>query len=207
MEFNGKINVREVERVPFEIKSTQTEKWVRRLLERAAPEPDVSGHSAEEWAKLAKLTTEVRLEKFSSDYLLTGSLEGSVPSRCSGCGDGFEPNRKASFKLVLHPVYAGRDGKMAKDDDDGGDPDYVLLNSDEIDIAEQVAEVLISQEPVAECPKRDASGICSQCGINPETLIQGWNSKNIVELDEKPSVEAKTLNPFAKLKDLKLTKK
>jgi uncharacterized metal-binding protein YceD (DUF177 family) len=164
MQFTGRIHIRELEKKPIELEADQSEAWVRRLLERAAPDSELTSLQPAEWAAQSKFQSQLRVEKVASDYLVTGHMSGQVPAPCSRCGDDFLSGREADFRVVMHRLGPG----SRASNEDSGDPDYVFFEGDEIDLGEILAEQLIVNEPVAECPARGANGDCVLCGKNPQ---------------------------------------
>ncbi len=159
MEFTGKIHTRELDRKPLELKPESAESWVKDLLSEAAPKEDIIGLKPEQWAEKVKYEGEVRVEKVGPDYMVKGSFEAVVPAPCSRCGDLFEVKREGDYQVFLSPTL----GKKEPSDD----PDYIPLESQEIDLRGILAEQIIVQEPLAECPSQKADGSCTLCGKNP----------------------------------------
>lgn len=187
MAFRGRINIREVEKEPLELTATHEDPWILEVLTRAAPSSDLTGLQADAWAKKCQYSTELKLAMAGTDCILTGSFEARVPATCSRCADLFETPRKSQFQIILHRLYKDEGPKEG----DSGDADYVLLANDEIDLVEILAEQVVVQEPVAECPARKPDGSCVLCGKNPQFAGQSPdNSAN---------------SPFAKLRTLKLS--
>ncbi len=164
-EFCGKVPLRGIEKKPLEIEVTKAEKWVEDLLKEAAPSKDLTGLSPEEWAAKAKYTAQARIESVGSDYMVSGNFQAQVPAPCSRCGDLFEVERKGDFRVFL---------KLNDDPETfSDDPDYVFFNSNEINLVDLLAEQVIVQEPVAECPNQKPDGSCNLCGKNPQYSGQG----------------------------------
>ena len=188
MSFKGLINFREIEKQPIEIAATQADPWVQELLARAAPSSGVTGIQETEWAQKCVYSASLSFSMAGSDAVLQGQFTAKVPASCSRCADLYETPRQAEFRIVLHRVLKG---EVVDSSEDSGDPDYVLLERDEIDVREILAEQLIMTEPVAECPARRPDGSCTLCGKNPQFAGQSPdNSAN---------------SPFSKLRSLKLT--
>lgn len=164
MEFDGKIHIRELEKKDVEVNGEKTDKWVQNLLARSAPAEDLTGLNSQTWAKeCSAFETSVKVEKMGGDYLVRGQFKGLVPAPCCRCGDSFQTKREADFQVVMHRALRGD-----KVPEDTGDPDYMILQGDDIDLKEIIAEQLIVLEPVAECPEKDEkTGICRLCNRNP----------------------------------------
>jgi uncharacterized metal-binding protein YceD (DUF177 family) len=158
MEFNGKINIRELEYKDAHIEASKGMKWVEALLVRSAPPDGLTGYTPEEWAAhVESFQAEMNVSKMGGDYLVQGSLSAKVPAPCARCGSLFQSPRKSDFKVAIHRLAKG----SPKLEDDTGDPDYIFLEGDQIDLSELLAEQLIVLEPVREIPeKTDKSATC-----------------------------------------------
>ena len=167
-EFRGKVSLREVDKKTVEIPATKAESWVVELLKEAAPSEELTGLSAEIWAERAEYSGQAKLEKVGSEYMVYGDFAAKVPAPCSRCGDLFTTERKGDFRLFLKLS----DEAEAFSDD----PDYVFFDSDQINLVDILAEQLIVQEPVAECPAKKDDGSCNLCGKNPQ--YSGHAEKN-----------------------------
>lgn len=159
MEFTGKVHVREIDRKPLELKAESAETWVKGVLERAAPAADLTQLEATQWAEKSQYQGEVRVEKVGSDYMVQGAFKATVPAPCSRCGDLFTVDRAGKYQVFLSPTL----GEKEPSDD----PDYIPLESEEIDLRDILSEQIIVQEAVAECPAKLADGSCSLCHKNP----------------------------------------
>lgn len=174
-----------------DVECTQADPWVKTLLERSAPESALTGLSSEQWAAKAQYQATMKLEEAGSDVRLHGNFKAEVTTPCSRCGDLYQVPREADFQLFVHR-------EDDREDEDGGDPDYIVVPGDEIDLREILAEQLMVQEPVAECPARKPDGSCSLCHKNPQFENQGQFAGQ--------ASEKKADSPFASLKNLKLKK-
>ncbi len=184
--FKGRVHTKEIEKKPVEIKGDEKEPWVQELLEKSAPSAALTGLEPKNWAEKSHLKTDLRLEKVGTDYMVTGTFEATVPTTCSRCGDLYTAERGGDFRVFLVPT-----DPRAKSQDYSDDPDYVMLNADEVNVSDLVSEQLVVQEPVAECPNRRDYGTCQLCGKNP-SFVPGQAAQN------------EATSPFAKLKTLKL---
>ncbi len=180
-----KISTRDLDRDPVEVAGDQGEDWVQESLARAAPPEGVTGLSAEQWAAQSHMKTAMRLEKIGTDYLVQGTFQAKVPTACSRCADRYDVAREGEFRLIFHPLARGEQA-----DDDTGDPDYIFLESDEIDVCDVLKEQVVLHEPVAECPERAADGSCTLCKKNPQ-------------FEAGQSEGTKADSPFSKLKILR----
>lgn len=191
MTFKGTVHTREIERAPLEVSATQADAWVVALLEKAAPSKDVVGMNAQEWAKKSTCKLGLKLEKISSEYLLSATGDLKVPTGCSRCADPFLVDRHFDVKSVMLPrAY------LEKDFEVDGDPDYTVLESEVIDIIDVLAEHLIVLEPVAECPPRKQDGTCTLCNKNPQFGSLESDTDNKGEENLK-------ISPFSALASLK----
>lgn len=183
----GIVYLTDVERDPVEIELSEDSvdhPWIRKAIEEAAPtELEMS---ATEWADACKLKGSMRVERLGGEYMLSGDFKADVQGLCSRCGDGFPTKRDADVRLFFEP---SKKSKFIQPLMDGGDPDYIILENDRIELAPLLTEQILVQVPVAECPKRGEDGTCNFCGKNPQFAGQG---------DENGEVSS----PFSKLKDL-----
>ena len=169
----GRVYLQELERFPFDLSfGTQKEpgfenpSWLRQILVAAAPKEDYCGLSPEVWAEQGHISGQVHIEKVGTEFMLEGSFVATdLRSPCSRCSDLFNVDRKSEFRLFFE-----RAGKrhLKLSEDEGGDPDYQILDSDYIDLVSVFAEQLMIQEPLAECPLRKDDGSCTVCGKNPQ---------------------------------------
>jgi uncharacterized metal-binding protein YceD (DUF177 family) len=190
MSFKGVLNLKVLDRKPFETQADQSEAWVMDALKGAAPPESLSGISPEVWAEKAQLKTEMRAEKLSPEYEVQGKFEGTVQGTCSRCGDPFMVERQADFRVFLRQADEG----TADEENAGGDPDYVYFEDEEIDLSSILREQIIVAEPMAECPARKANGDCSLCNRSPEKEVEQSTGQ---------VTESRANSPFSKLEDLK----
>ena len=185
----GKILLTTLAAGPQSYTVSETEAWVRDILVSSAPQPEIIGMTAEEWADRSKLSLQLEIEKLSGgeDFSLKGSLQADVPTICAHCATVLNVARSGEFQLYLKLLDRGGRGNEVED---SGDPDLVFVDHPEVDLRPILAEQLIVLEPFAEFPESDSSGNPHICSKIPE-----------IEAGQGPSFEA--VSPFSKLAVLK----
>lgn len=165
MEFTGILSLREVDRKYFIHSGTQEDKWVKKFLIEAWPGQELVGMSAEEWAHKSQLKVDVRVEKAGNDYIVSGSIEGNVPALCARCGDPFAVERTSkNIHVFVHKVARGSSEEIDPEEKDTGDPDYIYVSKDEVNLVQIFREQLIILESVAEAPPlEESTGKCRWC--------------------------------------------
>ncbi len=149
----GKLNLRQLDKQSLEIELLPSDqKWLLRAFQEAAPVEDLVGLSAEEWATKVEFKGQMTLSALKPDYLIKGSFEAMVPSACSRCLEPFMAEREGEFQIFVKRLERG-DSKEPSDD-----PDYWMVESDELDLAAIITEQLVVLEPIAESQHRDDEG-------------------------------------------------
>jgi uncharacterized metal-binding protein YceD (DUF177 family) len=166
----------------------ESEDWVREVLLAAAPDAELTGLSAEEWAAQSKLKIRVEIAKLAGgeDYSFSGNLEAVVPTVCARCATLLNVTRSSEFHLYIKLVDRFRNAE----DLDSGDPDLIYIGNPEFDIREPLTEQLVILEPFAEVPEADYQG-------NPHIC------SNSLEIQAGQDVALEASSPFAKLASLK----
>lgn len=184
LQTTGRLNLRQLEKQKLELNLDPTEhKWLLRAFESAAPSEELVGLSPAEWASAVEFSGSMELEALKPDYLVKGSFEAKVPSACSRCLEPFKADRTGEFQIFLKRLEKG-DSKEPSDD-----PDYWMIDSDELDLAEIISEQIVVLEPIAESQHRLESGELS-CSIE--------------HLNESEAASAASIeSPFAALAALK----
>jgi uncharacterized metal-binding protein YceD (DUF177 family) len=186
LQSTGKLNLRQIEKQSLDLELIPAEqKWLLRAFQAAAPLSELTGLSPEEWASKVEFDGQLSLSALKPDYLLKGSFEAKVPSACSRCLEPFMADRKGEFQIFIKRLERG-DSKEPSDD-----PDYWMINSDELDLGPIIAEQLVVLEPIAESQHHDTYGELT-C-TDPQLSVGAGD----FEQEAKPS-------PFAALAGLKL---
>lgn len=142
--------------------------WLKETLVMSAPNEEIVGLSADDWAKDSKLSVRLEVGKLAGgeDFSIQGSLEAIVPTSCSRCTELVKVSRSADFRVYLKLVTRLEDDEM-----DSGDPDLIYIDHPEFDLRTLISEQLIMLEPFAEVPEEDFEGkahICAEIqGISP----------------------------------------
>ncbi len=153
----GKLTLREVGLKAIDVNFSQNDEWVQSALKIAAPHEDISGLPAAEWAKNSKITGSLTAERIDPEYTVYGSFEARVPLLCPRCGVEGSVAREGTFRLFLKPV--GPYETVEESDD----PDYVFLETPEIDLVQLLSEQIVSVEAVVEYPDLELSGKTHSC--------------------------------------------
>lgn len=181
----GKLNLRQIEKQKLEIDLIPAEqKWLQRAFENAAPPQELVGLSPEEWASKVEFEGHMIIESMKPDYIMRGNFAAKVPSVCSRCLEPFMADREGDFQIFIKRLEKG-DSKEPSDD-----PDYWMMDTDELDLASIITEQIVVQEPIAESQHRNEEG---------ELTCEGAEVLIVEETKAAPAV-----SPFAALAGLKL---
>ncbi len=184
---DGKLAFKVLEKQDVEVSCDQGDTWVQTVLRQAAPNPDLSGMSAEDWAKSARYQATIMGSRLvaQSEYQLNGTFEAEVPAICGRCGEAFRSPRQGNFHVYFQLV----DDEKAVED--SGDPDLIMTDSGEMDVKNVLAEQLVVAEPMVE---QHPEGSCEAVKLESEPSDEALSQAEI----------ARPAGPFAGLKGLKL---
>ncbi len=184
----GKILLTTLGQGPQVYDLTESEAWVREVLVASAPDSELIGLSADEWAARSTLKLHLEIEKMpgGEDYSVRGDLQADVPTICARCASVLNVARSGEFQLYIKLVehFRGREAE------DSGDPDLIFVDNPELDLRDLVAEQVMVLEPYAEIPEKDSRGSPHICSKISE-----------IEAGQDPAFEASS--PFSKLAVLK----
>jgi uncharacterized metal-binding protein YceD (DUF177 family) len=165
----GLVHLQQLRREAIEhrFSSKAPEAWLTSALVNAAPA--AIELSPEEWAAKVEIEGMMKLERLDPEYMLEGNFEARVPTTCSRCGDVYQTERQADFRLFYKPKEKTQYNQK---DDFSDDPDYTFLESEYIKLGEVLCEQIVVQEPLAECPDRLEDGTCKLCAKNPHFEVE-----------------------------------
>jgi uncharacterized metal-binding protein YceD (DUF177 family) len=163
LQTSGKINLKQLEKQSLEIELLpQEQKWLMRAFAEAAPSAELVGLEPEEWAARVTFSGQMSLQALKPDYMVRGSFTAQVPSACSRCLEPFMAEREGEFQIFIKRLERGDER------DPSDDPDYWMVDSDELDLAPIITEQLVVLEPIAESPHTgdDGEPTCSDEGLS-----------------------------------------
>lgn len=137
----------------------------------------------------------------SRDFTLSGSIKTRSKEICSYCGQGIQfPIQVKFMEFVIPPQEMTRDGHYVRssnfvENDPDSPQSFEYSPGMKLDIGEYLHETIALNVPYNPAPEISASGDCSDCGINVNSLIKTY--------EESPSLKEET-NPFAVLKSVKV---
>lgn len=169
LQTTGRLNLRQIEKQKLELDLNPAEqKWLQRAFVAAAPSEELVGLGAEAWAAKVEFSGHLEIEAMKPDYVLRGRFEAQVPSACSRCLEPFMALRESDFHIFLKRLERG-DSEEPSDD-----PDYWMIDSDELDLTPIIAEQLLVLEPIAESQHRDEEGelTCELSELSTEAPVE-----------------------------------
>ncbi len=134
----------------IEVRVDVTEAWLK------AECPEIEMRPSSEGVHLTG-----RIERTGEEYLLRGSLKGSIVTTCARC---LEP---ATLPLdvpvtVTYAESAGQEGE----EEDAEDQDILPIVDDVIDVGSEIRDELLLALPMRPLCREDCAGICPTCGVN-----------------------------------------
>lgn len=101
-----------------------------------------------------------RLSKSGDDFLLQGTLHGTIETTCGRC---LEPAR-IPVDSPMTVTYVPGDDVEAKVEDD--DPDVVVFPGAEIEIDDELRDEILLSIPLGPVCREGCRGLCPVCGGN-----------------------------------------
>jgi len=175
LQTTGKINLKQLEKQSLEIELLPNEqKWLIRAFAEAAPSVELVGLEPEEWASKVHFSGQMSLQALKPDYMVRGSFTAQVPSVCSRCLEPFMAEREGEFQIFIKRLERGDER------DPSDDPDYWMVDSDELDLVTIITEQLVVLEPIAESPHRGEDGepTCTGEGLATATSAEDVPTTN-----------------------------
>lgn len=198
-----------------EFQFTQEDNWVKEAVVRVdEAEPPTRD-------PLRTIQVDLGLRKVDEVIVITGHVDTFLRLLCSRCGNTFHYGCSPQFTSLFcnDPVMAGiahlpssdtdsrvkgkpvgqsqgfarhaHDFESDQASDEGKDIDIAYLSNDYIELGDILTEQLQLQVPFRPLCQESCKGVCFQCGTD-------------LNLGRCACSKLKTLNPFSKLKDLKL---
>jgi uncharacterized metal-binding protein YceD (DUF177 family) len=131
-----------------EVRVAVTEAWLK------AECPDVEMRPSPEG-----VTLKGRIDETGDEYLLRGTLKGSVVMTCARC---LEPANQP----IDIPVTVTFAESAGSEDDDAEDEDVLPIEDGVIDVGTEVRDELLMALPMRPLCREDCAGICPSCGVN-----------------------------------------
>lgn len=127
------------------------------------------------------------------DYILSGSVSGSVTQECRRCLTDVETPVRSSliYPMVYRPRKGGEVLKLLEDDDED---DTLVFSQPEVDFAPLLTQVFAIETPLTVLCKDDCRGLS----------LDGVNLNDYPEHAAPVQPERSVPSPFASLKDIDL---
>jgi uncharacterized protein len=102
-----------------------------------------------------------RIEQTGEEYLLRGSLKGSIVTTCARC---LEP-ATLTLDVPVVVTYAEMEDQ-ADEEEDAEDQDILPVVDGVIDVGAEIRDELLLALPMRPLCREDCAGICPTCGVN-----------------------------------------
>lgn len=146
--------------------------------------PELEGEVADKGLRLAG-----RIERAGDDFLLRGTLKGSLRMQCVRC---LEPTTVPVDVDIAVQFIEADPNLVESEDDDDDDGDFVRFQEGVIDLTHEVREEIFLALPMSPRCEPECLGICTICGRK--------RARELCACEERQRQQASRFGNLAKLK-------